>query len=336
MAQEEVACQVEKLNIRCVNRLADILKTPPERLGELSACPSAGYHPFDHTRPPRPFQTKPRSKPRQIDNPIEDLSWAQKRINRRLLAPICFPAHIFGAIRKRSVLDNAEHHHHASLLVTLDIKQCFPSVTNKHVYQIWHEFLGCAPRVACLLTRLTTFSRHLPQGAATSPLLANLLIWMIDEPIRQACERMGVIYSTWIDDLAFSGNRARDLIQIAAETLSANGLRISRKKIRIMGPTEPKLITGTRLGANEVRAPRDKLSRIRSGIFKYERGLVGANETEKYVKGLVAQLRFIHCLCPKDAVHYAAKLRKALHDSFLSAPDKKFLAAIATYPVAPS
>jgi hypothetical protein len=332
MLQEEAGppAQVAKLNIRCVNRLADLLRIPGERLLKLSASPNSSYNPFDHTRPLRPFQKKPRSKPRQIDNPLDDLSWAQKRINRRLLAPICFPEHIFGAVRQRSVLDNAEHHHGASLLVTIDVKQCFPSITNKQVYSIWSDLLGCAPPVAALLTRLTTFERHLPQGAATSPLLANLCIWMIDEPIRQACKQLGVVYSTWIDDLAFSGQRARDLIQIAADTLRINGLRISRKKIHIMGPHATKMITGTRLGADGIRAPSEKLSRIRSGTFKFELGLVSPDETERYIKGLVAQLRFVHQLCPKDAVQYARKLRNAVRGRFLSAPDKKFLTTVAS------
>jgi RNA-directed DNA polymerase len=329
MAQEEAEFQVEKLNIQSVNRLGNLLKVPPEKLFSLSASPNASYRPFDHVRAKRPFQKAPPSQPRQIDNPLKDLSWAQKRLNRRLLAPTCFPEHVFGGIRKRSVLDNAEYHHGAALLVTIDVKQCFPSITNKHVYAVWRELLGCAPPVASLLTRLTTFDRHLPQGAATSPMLANLFIWMIDAPIRTACKHLGVVYSTWIDDLAFSGERAREIIQVAAETLSANGLRISRKKVRIMGPRAAKLITGTRLGSGAVRASREKVSRIRSGIHKLECGLVDADETEKYIKGLIGQLRFIHRLCPRDAAKYAAKLRSATVHRFLSPPDKKFLTAIA-------
>lgn len=329
MALEEAEFQVAKLRIQSVNRLGNLLKIPPEKLLSLSASPNASYRPFDRVRGKRPFQIKPRSQPRQIDNPLKNLTWAQKRLNRRLLAPTCFPEHVFGGIRKRSVLDNAEYHNGAALLVTIDIKQCFPSITNKHVYDIWRELLGCAPPVASLLTRLTTFDRHLPQGAATSPMLANLLIWMIDAPIRVACEDLGVVYSTWIDDLAFSGQRARELIQIAAETLRANGLRISRKKVHIMGPRTAKLITGTRLGTVTIRAPYEKLSRIRSGIYKFECGLVDADETEMYLRGLIGQLRFIHQLCPKDAVKYAAQLRRVTAGRFLSLPDRKFLTAIA-------
>ena len=96
-----------------------------------------------------------------------------------------------------------------------------------------------------------------------------------------------------------------------------------------MGPRAAKFITGTRLGTVAIRAPQEKLSRIRSGIHKFECGLVDAVETEKYIKGLIGQLRFIHQLCPKDAGKCAAQLRRVTVGRFLSPSDRKFLTAIA-------
>ena len=207
------------------------------------------------TKPPRPFQKNPSSKTRPIDNPRGDLKKVQRRINRMLLRPTCFPDNMFGAVPRRSVMDNAELHLKASLLVTIDVKSCFPSITNVHVYSVWRNFLGCSTEVASILTKLTTFDRHLPQGAATSPLLSNLFIWMIDEPIRSACDERSVIYSTWIDDLAFSSGRSCEMISRSAKILQHHGLRISRSKVKIMGPREIKLLTGTRLGNTSIRAP---------------------------------------------------------------------------------
>jgi hypothetical protein len=222
-------------------------------------------------------------------------------------------------------MDNAERHLGSTLLVTLDVRQCFPSITNAHIYRVWSGFLGCSPPVARLLTQLTTFDRHLPQGAPTSPLLANLFIWMIDEPIRNICEQLFVDYSTWIDDLAFSGERARDLIEPTVSLLAANGLKVKRGKIRIMGPSAIKLLTGTRLGSRQVRAPRDKIWRVRSGIHKLCTGLVPPNDEERYILGLVGQLRFIHLLCPRDASVCAGELKEACRGRFLDPPSKKFL-----------
>jgi RNA-directed DNA polymerase len=326
MTPEKGALAVERLQLLSVNRLADILKIPREKLVSLSATPGLNYDPFMAVKAPRPFQKVPSSSPRPIDNPLRELRWVQKRIYRRLLKPICFPQHILGAVPKRSVVDNAERHLRANLLVTLDVKQCFPSITNAHVYKIWARLLGCSTPVASLLTQLTTYGRHLPQGAATSPFLANLFIWMIDEPIRDICEEMSVAYSTWIDDLAISGERARDLIQPAIAVLAAHGLRVKREKIKIMGPSAIKMLTGTRLGSQQVRAPKDKLSRIRSGIYKLTNGLVEKRDEEAYVLGLVGQLRFIKQICPNDVSVYAAKLAAASKGRSLDISSRRFLA----------
>src|SRR5579862_6603537 len=130
MRLEKDALAVERLQILSVNRLADILKIPREKLVSLSSSPGQNYDPFMSVKAPRPFQKVPLPAPRPIDNPLRELGWVQKRIHRRLLKPICFPPHILGAVSKRSVLHNAEIHLRANLLVTLDVRQCFPSVTN--------------------------------------------------------------------------------------------------------------------------------------------------------------------------------------------------------------
>jgi RNA-directed DNA polymerase len=325
---EEVAV-VAKLQILSENRLADMLKIRREKLVSLSTEPGLQYSPFMSVKPPRPFHKAPPSKPRPIDNPLQELRWVQKRIYRRFLRPICFPGHILGAVPKRSVRDNAERHLKSVLLVTLDVTQCFPSITNLHVYHIWADLLGCSPPVAKLLTQLTTFDRHLPQGAATSPLLANLFIWMIDEPIRRMCDQLSVTYSTWIDDLAFSGERARDLIQPAVAVLATHGLRVKREKIKIMGPDAIKLLTGTRFGSQQIRAPKKKLSRIRSGIHKLRSGLVDQCDEERFILGLVGQLRFIKQICPDDVSVYAGKLKEVCKGRSLDRASKKFLASSA-------
>ncbi len=96
-----------------------------------------------------------------------------------------------------------------------------------------------------------------------------------------------------------------------------------------MGQARAKMITGTRLGLGRPRAPREKLSRIRSGIYKLERGLIDDSDSEKYIKGLVAQLRFVHQLSRKDGQRYATRLREATKERFLSVSDTDFLRVLA-------
>lgn len=303
--EEEIA----KLNILSVNQLAVILRTDLVRLVDVAQKAESFYKPFESLGKQRPFQKKP-PKSRLIDNPVQELKRIQDLVQRQLLRPICFPNHIIGGIPKRSIVSNGEFHRGASLLVTIDIRKCFPSITNKHVYLVWRNVLGCSPRVSALLTRLTTVNRCLPQGSPASPLLANLFIWSIDSPIRKACERLGVKYTTFIDDLAFSGTQARQMIQISAAVLEEHGLSISHKKTKIMGPTVRKLLTGIRLGKTETRAPRERLYRLRSGIHKLRSGLVPPSQQGRYVESLIGQLIYIESLCPRDAMRYKRDLAR--------------------------
>jgi hypothetical protein len=96
-----------------------------------------------------------------------------------------------------------------------------------------------------------------------------------------------------------------------------------------MGPRAVKVLTGTRLGTGQVRAPKEKLSRIRSGIHKLRNGLVREQDEDKYISGLVAQLRFIHQLCPEDVRPYANDLGAVSKGRPLTESDKRFLEASA-------
>lgn len=291
---------IAKLNIPSPAVLADRLGISLKRLVEVASQAQSFYSPFDLAARQRPFQKEPSRKVRQIDRPGGYLKSVQRRIERALLYPILFPPHIFGAVRSRSICDNASFHLGARLLVTIDIRSCFPTISNKQIYRVWTSTLGCSARVATLLTRLTTFERRLPQGAPTSPALANLFVWSIDEPIRAECARLGIKYSTWIDDLAFSGERAREIIEFAVRVLAHERLAISRSKIKIMGPRATKLLTGTRLGSERVRAPRDLTSRVRAAVYKIERGEPLPISEEEYLESLRSQIKHVERLCPGD------------------------------------
>lgn len=300
--------KIRRLNIAHEVSLARGLGYHVDDLRLLAQTAGDFYRPFQLHPRQRPFGKKPPKMPRPIDNPIGNLKEAQDRICKLLLRPVVLPEHIFGAVRYRSIIGNAQRHHGANLLVTLDVRQCFPSITNVHIYNVWASILGCSPAVASTLTKLTTFERHLPQGAPTSPVLANLFIWSIDGHVRDACTELGLEYSTWIDDLAFSGNRARDVIQVVVETLKRSRLRLSHKKIKIMGSTESKLLTGTRFGSCSLRAPKEMCDRARAGIHKLECGLVSESEKAIYCRKLSALISHIERLSPKDSV----RLRKML------------------------
>ena len=238
-----------KVCFSSINKLEFLLGMSRHELRALAAVAGSYYRPFYQTKKKRPFQKiASAAKPRKIDNPMDTLKKVQRSINKTLLQPFVFPSYIRGGISGRDVISNVMMHFEAKTLAKLDIRAFFPTVTSQQIYNVWRVQLKFSPRISKLLTQLTTFERHLPQGAPTSTLLANLVLLGVDRPIREECESHGVTYSSWIDDLAFSGDNARTVIQTAVAALKTAGFAVSHKKLIIQGPADRKVLNGLLMG----------------------------------------------------------------------------------------
>jgi hypothetical protein len=112
----------------------------------------------------------------------------------------------------------------------------------------------------------------------------------------------------WIDDLTFSGDKAREVIQVVVSVLKQSGLRLSHKKIKIMGSRQSKTLTGTRFGNRSLRAPKEICDRARAGIHKLESNLISETNKERYCRGLSALIAHIQRICPKDTVRLRENL----------------------------
>jgi RNA-directed DNA polymerase len=275
-----------KLNLYSMVRLERLLGFSRVELRKVAADAGHYYDPFPKREKLRPFQKQFKiPKTRQIDNPTGLLKAIQKNIYSRILKRLALPDNIMGGVKGVTIYKNAQLHLGGKTLAKIDIKNYFPTVTNVQIYAIWRNQLNCSPEIASLLTRLTTFERRLPQGAPTSTILANLVIVTMDHKIRTDARGSGTEYSGWVDDLAFSGDDPRPLINTAIESLAKAGFAVSRKKVKVMGPRSQKILTGTRLGTVPRADPR-QLARIRSGINKLRIGAIPILEVDEYVQSL--------------------------------------------------
>jgi RNA-directed DNA polymerase len=279
----------------------------------LASKAGAHYRPFEQMKAPKPFQKKPAStKIRRIDNPNEELKFIQRRIYEQLLKPLDLPNYIYGGVPGKQTLDNARLHLGAKVLIRVDIADFFPSVTNVQVYGVWRDLLGCSTLISGLLTQLTTFERRLPQGAPTSTLLANLVLLMTDAPIKAECYRLGIRYSSWIDDLAFSSDNPRDVLSAVFAALNQAGFTVARRKLEIMGPRERKILCGVLLG-RFLGIPPNKVSAIRSGIHKLRTKEIPPADLDRYLTSLRGGIAHIRSISPIKAQKLSAALDSALN-----------------------
>jgi RNA-directed DNA polymerase len=149
------------------------------------------------------------NKIREIDEPIEDLRFIQGRIKERLLAVFPFPATFHGCVPRRSSKSNAKVHQRSVCLVRLDLADYYPHATSQMVYDAWQRCFQVGPPIAALLTRLTTVRGHLPQGAVTSGYVGNLVLLSVSTRIEAVAESLGCSVTFYVDDIAFSGAKAR-------------------------------------------------------------------------------------------------------------------------------
>ena len=83
------------------------------------------------------------------------------------------------------------------------------------------------------------FQPHLPQGAPTSPALANLCAYRLDCRLAGLAAAAGAVYTRYADDLAFSGGeefarRVKRFSTHVAAIAMEEGFKVHHRKTRIM------------------------------------------------------------------------------------------------------
>ena len=325
---------LDQAPLKSLRELEFLLGVDRAALRHLASNWRENYAPFNQSKPSKPHTKDPEpGKARRIDNPCKELKQVQTRILERLLQPVTLPNFLFGAVRKKSVRSHAKEHLGAKLVVKMDIKSYYPNVTTHHVLKVWREILHCSPRVAALLTQLTTCEWRLPQGAPTSPALANLFLASIYGPVLAACAERDIIVTVWVDDLTFSGQDAREVMELVRQTLAANGLKDSRKKRYILDSQSTKMITGVRLGKDELRACKLKIREIRAGIHNVKIGRLTSRGRAKDIESLQGKIVYVKSICPRDAAPPESQLREVLGKHVVSS-SKRSMQKVRLVPVA--
>jgi len=182
---------------------------------------------------------------RQIEAPRRYLKLIQRWININILATCSLPNVATGFVKGQSIFTNAIPHIQNKNLMVIDLKNFFPTVSRKQVYQIFKS-LGYPQRVNNLMTGLCTYKSRLPQGAPTSPTLANIAFKSVDLQLLELAKSWGCTYTRYADDIAFSGNICfthYKLLQITS-IIKKSGFVVNMKKTRIVGDGARQMLAG--------------------------------------------------------------------------------------------
>jgi RNA-directed DNA polymerase len=192
----------------------------------------------------------------------------QRRVLRRLLTRIPIHDACHGFERGRSIVSNAAPHARRAVVLRLDIRDFFASTSTRRVRRLY-RVLGWNREAAAILTRLTTYEGGLPQGAPTSPRLANLVNVRLDARFAGLAAARGATYTRYADDLTFSFERddadaIHDVIRAAKRFLRQEGYALHEgRKLRIRRPHQRQLVTGLVVNARPA-LPRSRRRWLRA------------------------------------------------------------------------
>lgn len=207
-----------------------------------------------------------KGKRRHLIEATGPLKLIQKRILHRILMRLPPSVYAFGAIKGKSIKENANVHVHAKYIAKLDISNFYPSIHSSKVYRFFVNNVLCSPDVAHAITALTTKDYFLPLGTSTSPFIADQIVGKIDVRIGGLAAKLGLNYTRYVDDIALSGNfDFQRNIPLVTKILKQDGFTVKKEKFDYYTPENPqkeKIITGVRIVDGRVSAPSDFITAL--------------------------------------------------------------------------
>jgi RNA-directed DNA polymerase len=253
---------------------------------------------------------KKKGEKRVIDCPNANLKAIQRFFLRRYLNKIEVNKRVNGFVPKRGIKRNALFHMKKKYLLTIDIKDFFPSISQKKVFEVLYEIYS-DKAFALKIAKLCTYKRLLPQGAPTSPALSNLVFKGIDDKIMKYCNSEMVNYSRYADDLTFSSDNKNSLqyvYKFVNNLLYANGFNVNKKKTRYLSGKGKMSITGVYINSGKPKVNNQIKKQLRAELHQY---IINDREINlNRVSGYISFIRSIEDDYLKKIETYIEKLKK--------------------------
>jgi len=268
----------------------------------------------------REFEIKKKNgKKRKISEPLPSLKDIQLWILKNILYKVEVSKFAKAYVPKVNLKNNITYHKKQKIVFTVDIKDFFPSITQKNVESVFLS-LGYSKIISNLLSKLCCLKESLPQGAPTSPYLSNIFMKDFDVSISSYCVKNKIRYTRYADDLTFSGDFNYSLLlRLIKVQAFYKGLVINEEKTKLMGQNERQIITGVVVN-EKLQISKTKRDEIRQAMYYIKKfGL--KNHMDKvqlkrsyYREHLLGKINFILFLNPEDKefLEYKKQLKQLL------------------------
>ncbi len=263
---------------------------------------------------------KRNGKKRSIAAPKPVLKNAQRKILELILEKIVISNSAHGFLKGKSVISGADEHiKKPQLLINIDIKDFFPTVTFERVRGMFKSF-GYSGFVSSLLAMLCTYcermeievkgkkkyvktsERILPQGSPASPMITNILCKRLDKRLNDVSLKYNCIYTRYADDMSFSFSTIDEaVLKRFIYDINCNvqyeGFKINKDKTRYLRRNNRQCITGIIINNKNIGVPKVWLKKLRAAIHNAAKSKENGALTFSMIheiSGMAAWLRLVN------------------------------------------
>ena len=318
--------------IETVGELAHWFRLTPSELewfADLKYLAASGKSRFGHYH--YRLLAKKSGSIRLIESPKDHLKLLQRQILTEILYSIPVHDAVHGFVPGRSIRTFVAPHVGKPMVLRMDLQDFFPSISRARV-QAAFRTAGYPEHVADLLGGICSTSApvciwseqqsnvapeslsaaralyrqpHLPQGAPTSPALANLCAYRVDCRLQGLARAANAKYTRYADDLAFSGDgnfasQSERFATHVAAILLEEGFSVHHRKTRIMRQGVRQHLAGlvTNQRINVVREDFDLLKAILHNCIKHGPARQNRNSHPSFRAHLAGRVGFVESINP--------------------------------------
>lgn len=269
---------------------------------------------------------------REIMVPSKNLKYIQKWILINILEKNKLSNKCTGFRKGYSIYNNAVIHENADLILKIDLLKFYDNITFKRVYGLFNS-MGYHSNLCVSFAKICT-SKHnyeywnsfkenhkiilkdiiednepiLPQGAPTSPMIANLILRKLDYRFEKLSEKLGFKYSRYADDLTFSIKSSAKLpsLKLIEKIINDENFYINYEKIKYRKKGQSQYVTGLSIdnGIHTKKKYRKLINRhiyfcnkygVKSHLkkIKYKKGFLFYENSMRYHDWLYGHICFI-------------------------------------------
>lgn len=186
----------------------------------------------------------------------------------KILNNVNIPDYICAFEKDKSIPTMAAKHVGKEIVLSIDLKDFFHTIKQSDLFDMFIG-LGFGEKPARTLSEISTYKSFMPQGALTSPKLANMITALTFGPeVKQYCDSKNLTVTVYADDITMSTtDAALDTSAVLSEVIRivrSNGFLVNFKKTKVMRKTQRQYVCGVVVNqkTNLIRKERNKLRAI--------------------------------------------------------------------------